>query len=156
MFYLFPWKQHVCHVYQVYNMSYAVLSFYNYCYQPINLRIKVILRTNPWVVLAGSLFTSIPLAMGTLATDIYSEPILKHVFWIGFNLSVASSLSVLGFAGGPVISQAILATGCMVSRQLLHHSHLSYTSLIPLSRLSHLSQLFRAITLILTYNRLEV
>lgn len=75
---------------------------------------KVITRTNPWVYLGVSLATSIPLMIGTMVTDYESDPVLKHILWGGFNVSMAGSLSIICLLGGPLIAQAGLATGCIV------------------------------------------
>ena len=74
----------------------------------------LILRTNPWVYLGVSLMTSIPLVMGTQVIDGSKHPVQKHICWIGFNTSMAGGLSVIGLAGGPLVAQAALATGCVV------------------------------------------
>lgn len=75
---------------------------------------KVIMRTNPWLYLGISLATSIPLMIGTMVTDYDSNPVLKHALWTGFNVSMAGGLCTVGLLGGPLIAQAMLATGCVV------------------------------------------
>lgn len=75
---------------------------------------NLIARMNPWLFLGLSWATSIPLLIATQVTDYNSDPIPKHVLWAGFNVSMAGVLSTLGILGGPLISQAMLGTGCIV------------------------------------------
>lgn len=75
---------------------------------------RVIMRTNPFVYLGVSLATSIPLLIGTMATDYHDNKFTKQILWTGFNVSMAGGLCTIGLVGGPLIAQAALATGCVV------------------------------------------
>ena len=75
---------------------------------------QLLMRTSPWVYLGVSLATSIPLLIGTITTDYDSSPITKHAMWLGFNGAIASNLCIFGMFGGPLVTQAALATGCVV------------------------------------------
>lgn len=87
------------------------------------------MRTNPWVYLGVSLATAIPLLIGTQVVDYRADPTTKHILWAGFHVSMAGGLSVLGLAGGPLIAQAALATGCVVGGLSLLSSKASPGSL---------------------------
>lgn len=89
----------------------------------------VIMRTNPWIFLGVSLATSIPLMIGTQVVDYRVDPTLKHVLWGSFHVSMAGGLSILGVAGGPLIAQAAMATGCVVGGMSLLASRASPGSL---------------------------
>jgi FtsH-binding integral membrane protein len=75
---------------------------------------QLIMRTNPWIYLGVGLATSFSLLIGTMVTDYDSNPITKHVTWLGFNGAIAADLCIFGMFGGPLIAQAALATGCVV------------------------------------------
>lgn len=74
----------------------------------------ILARTSPWAYLGISLATTLPLLMGTIAVPYHEEPLLKHMLWGGFIVTTAGTLCTLGVLGGPLLSQAALATGCMV------------------------------------------
>jgi FtsH-binding integral membrane protein len=81
---------------------------------------QVVLRTNKWVHLSVSLVTSISMLMGTMLTDYYESPIIKHICWTGFNIVMAGSLCTVSIYGGPLIAQAGLATaGIMTGLSLI-------------------------------------
>ena len=75
---------------------------------------QLIMRTNPMMYIGISLAASIPMLIGTMATDYNSNLVTKHVMWLGFNCAIASNLCIFGMFGGPLIAQAALATGCVV------------------------------------------
>ena len=114
-----------------FNLKERVKSTYRYCVLGISLTgassyvmfkagLPAVLRKiNPWLYLFGSISTTVPLIIATTTTDYYSSPALKHLLWGGFNVAMASNLSLLGFYGGPMISQAFMATGCVLSGLLL-------------------------------------
>lgn len=73
-----------------------------------------LLAADPWMVVGTSLAISMPLLIGTCAVDFHHRPLLKHCLWGGFAVSQGVVLSVLGMVGGPIITQAAVATGCIV------------------------------------------
>jgi FtsH-binding integral membrane protein len=74
----------------------------------------ILARTSPWAHLGISLATTIPLLMGIIAVPYNEERLLKHVLWGGFIVTTAGTLCTMGVLGGPILSQAALATGCMM------------------------------------------
>jgi len=78
-----------------------------------NVPMKLI-SMNPWGALALGLACTIPPLIGTVLTDYHTSPALKHALWVTFNAGMAANLCAIGFAGGPLIAQAAIATGCLV------------------------------------------
>ncbi|KAI0727846.1 Bax inhibitor family protein [Fomitopsis betulina] len=68
-----------------------------------------LMATNPWVVLGVSLVGSIGTMMGTMYTP-PENTILKHTFWLGFNVCQAATLSPLFFLSPAILSRAALYT----------------------------------------------
>jgi len=73
-----------------------------------------VIAMNPMMFMVGSMAGTIGLMLGTQYTDINTNPVMKHVMWVGFNSAVALSLSTLGFMGGPLLLKAAMGTGVMV------------------------------------------
>jgi len=72
------------------------------------LRNSYIAYTNPWLLLFGSL----GLMMGTMFTNYYTNPALKHALWIGFIGTMSLSLvPLISMAGMPIVYDALMATG---------------------------------------------
>lgn len=72
----------------------------------------IILGADPLVYLGTMLAINFPLLLGTEVIDYEKNPVLKHIVWTGLNVSLAGSLSAVGLFGGPLITQAMLVTGC--------------------------------------------
>ncbi|OCH96412.1 Bax inhibitor family protein [Obba rivulosa] len=68
-----------------------------------------IMAANPWAVLGVSLVGSIGTMMGVFYTSPESK-VLKHVFWLGFNVCQAATLSPLFFLSPAILSRAALYT----------------------------------------------
>lgn len=75
---------------------------------------RVIMRTNPFAYMIISLATSVPLLIGTILVDYHHNKLTKQILWTGFNINMAGLFCIIGSFGGPIITQAILATGCIV------------------------------------------
>jgi len=66
---------------------------------------------HPWMLLFGSL----GLLIGTHATDYYTNPVLKHLFWGGFMATMGLSMvPLIQMASLPIIYDAMFATGLTV------------------------------------------
>jgi len=74
-----------------------------------------VLAMNPWVFGIGTLAaTWVSLSM-THSIDFYRHPVAKHLGWITTNALIGLSLVGLGtIAGGAIVQQAALITGCVV------------------------------------------
>lgn len=66
-----------------------------------------IMSANPWVVLGVSLVGSIGTMMGVMYTSPENK-VLKHAFWLGFNVCQAATLSPLFFLSPAILSRAAL------------------------------------------------
>lgn len=73
-----------------------------------------VITMNPMAFMVVSIGGTLGLMMGTMYTDIHENPALKHALWLGFNVTMAASLSTLGFMGGPLLLKAAMGTGVMV------------------------------------------
>lgn len=72
-----------------------------------------LMKANPWLVLGVSLVGSIGTMMGAMATP-PENSILKHSFWLGFNLCQAATLSPLYFFAPALLGRAALYTAGVV------------------------------------------
>ncbi|KAI0756875.1 Bax inhibitor family protein [Daedaleopsis nitida] len=72
-----------------------------------------IMSANPWVVLGVSLVGSIGTMMGAMYTS-PENTVLKHTFWLGFNVCQAATLSPLFFLSPAILSRAALYTAGVV------------------------------------------
>src|ERR1700735_1276305 len=64
--------------------------------------------TNPWILLFGTL----GLLFGTMYTDYYQSPVLKHALWGGFIGGISLSMvPLISMAGMPIVYDALFATG---------------------------------------------
>ncbi|THH33119.1 hypothetical protein EUX98_g1078 [Antrodiella citrinella] len=68
-----------------------------------------LMSANPWLVLGVSLVGSIGTMMGAMHTS-PENAVLKHTFWIGFNMCQAATLSPLFFVAPAILSRAALYT----------------------------------------------
>ncbi|KAI0937254.1 hypothetical protein AcV5_005203 [Taiwanofungus camphoratus] len=66
-----------------------------------------VMAGNPWVVLGVSLAGSIGTMMGVMYTP-PEDTVLKHAFWLGFNVCQAATLSPLFFLSPAILSRAAL------------------------------------------------
>jgi len=68
-----------------------------------------IMSANPWVVLGVGLVGSIGSMIGAMSTP-PDRPVLKHMFWLGFNACQAATLSPLFFLNPAILGRAALYT----------------------------------------------
>jgi len=68
-----------------------------------------IMSANPWVVLGVGLVGSIGTMIGATSTS-PDRPVLKHMFWLGFNACQAATLSPLFFLSPAILGRAALYT----------------------------------------------
>lgn len=73
-----------------------------------NLRLKPL--TYLMIYLPLTFLTLIP----TMVYDYKTQTKEKHISWVAFNIVMAGNLISIGLYGGPLIAQAVLATGCLV------------------------------------------
>jgi len=75
---------------------------------------NLLIRATPGTFFVGSMLVMVPTLLGIMFTDYHQNPVQKYLLWHGFNIFMASSLSMVGFFGGPIIGQAALATAGIV------------------------------------------
>jgi len=68
-----------------------------------------IMSANPWVVLGVGLVGSIGTRIGAMSTS-PDRPVLKHMFWLGFNACQAATLSPFFFLSPAILGRAALYT----------------------------------------------
>ncbi|KAF9245901.1 Bax inhibitor family protein [Melanogaster broomeanus] len=68
-----------------------------------------VMAANPWLVLGVSLAGSIGSMMGVFYTS-PEKTVQKHLFWLGFNMCQAATLSPLFFLSPAILSRAALYT----------------------------------------------
>ncbi|KZV76396.1 hypothetical protein PENSPDRAFT_569917 [Peniophora sp. CONT] len=72
-----------------------------------------LMKANPWLVLGVSLVGSIGTMMGAMATP-PENGLVKHSFWLAFNLCQAATLSPLYFMAPALLGRAALYTAGIV------------------------------------------
>jgi hypothetical protein len=71
--------------------------------------LSLVLNSNKWVALIGTLGLTLPFLIGTLATP-YDQTHQKHFLNTGFNITSGLSMCTLGLFGGGLIFNAALGT----------------------------------------------
>lgn len=80
---------------------------------------KIISNINPWICFASSLVILTPLLINLRWSSYEQEKLKKHLYWVGWNVSMGSILSGIGAIGyGLLFNVAIATLGLMVGLSL--------------------------------------
>eukprot|EP00163_Fabomonas_tropica_P005971 TRINITY_DN15613_c0_g1_i2.p1 TRINITY_DN15613_c0_g1~~TRINITY_DN15613_c0_g1_i2.p1 ORF type:complete len:317 (+),score=87.22 TRINITY_DN15613_c0_g1_i2:209-1159(+) len=74
---------------------------------------RVLMTTNPWIVMGGTMLATISTMMATRMID-QERVLMKHTAWSLFNVAVGASLAPIAMIGGPIVLKAAAITGCIV------------------------------------------
>eukprot|EP01039_Chlorochromonas_danica_P000748 gene748-812_t len=70
--------------------------------------------SSPFACFAMQMMALTPLLVGTIVTDMNQKPILKKALWMGLNTAMGASCCLVGYFGGPLITEAAIITGTMM------------------------------------------
>ena len=85
----------------------------SYALYKIGFARQICQNPGPWLL--TSFISSIVTMFGTHLTNYKTQYGLKHFWWMLFNMSIGSSLSVLGYFGGSIVIQSLIYTSAVMS-----------------------------------------